>query len=264
MIIGQEKICTKIDNLTLDQFPRSLMLVGARGSGKHLICKYIAERFNLTAMDITDTLNLETIEELYNRVEPYQYIIRVNEISIKEENVILKFLEEPLKNSYIVLLAETDNGLLQTILNRCQIWYLQNYTHEYLQTFLTSGNTYVLSIANTPGRVKELNNVSFDEMIDLANKMLTKIETANISNTLSLSNKISFKQEKEALDGFLFVEVLTQELCRLWIAQPDVRLAIVYSELCELRKQLNIKNLDYKMLFENFLIRFRSIMRGGK
>lgn len=264
MIIGQEKICTKIDNLTLDQFPRSLMLVGAGGGGKHLICKYIAEKFSLTAVDITDTLNLETIEELYNRVEPYQYIIRVNEISVKEENVILKFLEEPLKNSYIVLLAETDNGLLQTILNRCQIWYLQNYTYEYLQTFLTSGNTYVLSIANTPGRVKELDNVSFDGMIDLANKMLTKIETANISNTLSLSNKIGFKQEKGTFDGFLFVEVLTQELCRLWITQPDVRLSIVYSELCELRKQLNIKNLDYKMLFENFLIKFRSIMRGGK
>lgn len=65
MIIGQEKICTKIDNLTLDQFPRSLMLVGAGGGGKHLICKYIAEKFSLTAVDITDTLNLETIEELY-------------------------------------------------------------------------------------------------------------------------------------------------------------------------------------------------------
>ena len=99
MIIGQEKICNLIDNLSLDSFPRSLMLVGARGGGKHLICDYISNKFRLTSIDLTDSLELETIEEIYNRVEPYLYIIRINEITVKEENVILKFLEEPLKTS---------------------------------------------------------------------------------------------------------------------------------------------------------------------
>ena len=104
MIKGQEKICNRIDSLTLDQFPRSLMLVGAKGSGKHLLVDYISHKFNLTTIDITTTLDQESIEELYNRAEPYLYIIRTNQISVKEENAILKFLEEPLKNSYIILL----------------------------------------------------------------------------------------------------------------------------------------------------------------
>ena len=47
MILGQEKICAKIDALTLDSFPRSLMLVGAKGSGKHLITEYVSKKFNL-------------------------------------------------------------------------------------------------------------------------------------------------------------------------------------------------------------------------
>ena len=102
MILGQEKICNQIDKLTLDSFPRSLMLVGPKGAGKHLIVDYVSKKFNLQVIDITTTLDQESIEDLYNRVEPYLYIIRANELTVKEENTILKFLEEPLKNSYIV------------------------------------------------------------------------------------------------------------------------------------------------------------------
>ncbi len=263
MVIGQEKICNLIDNLSLDSFPRSLMLVGARGGGKHLICDYIANRFNFTSVDLTDTLELETIEEIYNRVEPYLYIIRINEISVKEENVILKFLEEPLKNSFIVLIAETDNGILQTILNRCQIWYLQNYTREYLSTFLESDNEFILEIAQTPGQVKELSSCSFDGMIELADKIIDKIHTASVSNTLTLSNKIGFKNERGTFDGKLFVEILISRLRQHWLAVNDVRFVTAYNLTNELKKNISVKNLDYKALFERYLIQLRDSMKGA-
>ena len=119
MIIGQEIICNKIDNSTLDTFPRTLMLVGAKGAGKHLICSYIADKFKLMQLDITDEISLDLIDEISQRVEPYLYLIRVNDISIKEQNIILKFLEEPLANSFIVLLAEATGDILDTVMNRC-------------------------------------------------------------------------------------------------------------------------------------------------
>ena len=177
MVQGQEKICNLIDKSTLDTFPRTLMLVGPQGGGKHLICKYIAEKFNLQMMDITDSLDLETIDNIYQRVEPYLYIILANSISVKEENTILKFLEEPLKNSYIILLAETDMGILQTILNRCQIWHLQNYKREFLAQFLTEdadNAEYILELAQTPGQVQQLTSTNFVEMIELVDKILNK------------------------------------------------------------------------------------------
>ena len=263
MIIGQEKICSLIDNLSLDSFPRSLMLVGARGGGKHLICDYIANKFRLTSIDLTDSLELETIEEIYNRVEPYLYTIRINEITVKEENVILKFLEEPLKNSFIVLIAETDNGILQTILNRCQIWYLQNYKREYLKTFLESDNEFILEIAQTPGQVKELNSCSFDGMIELADKIIDKIQIAGISNTLTLSNKVGFKNERGTFDGKLFVEILISRLRHHWLTVNDVRYVAAYNLTNELKKNVSVKNLDYKALFERYLIQLRDIMRGA-
>lgn len=261
MVVGQEKICNLIHSATLDDFPRSLMLVGARGGGKHLICKYIADKFGLITVDLTDQLDLETIEELYNRVEPYLYIIRVNEISVKEENTILKFLEEPLKNSFIVLIAETDMGILQTILNRCQIWHLQNYTREYLSTFIAGGSEYILEIANTPGQVIELSKTDFSSMIELADKIIDKISVASITNTLTLSNKVGFKNDPDKPDVKLFVDVLLSRFASRCKMYQDRRLVSGYHLTNALQRNLQIKNLDYRALFENYLIELRSLMK---
>lgn len=263
MIVGQEKICNLIDKATLDTFPRSLMLVGPRGGGKHLICEYISSKLDLQSLDITETLTQDSIEEIYERVQPYLYLIRINEISIKEENTILKFLEEPLKNSYIILTAETDIGILPTILNRCQIWYLQNYKKEFLKSFITSNDdTYILEIATTPGQVKELQQCSFSEMISLADKMIDKISIATIPNTLTLSNRLAFKNEKDKFNTNLFIEVLRARISSRWKLSPDTKYVSAYMLTSKLQKDLYIKNIDHKALFENYLLDLRTLMKG--
>lgn len=262
MIKGQEKICAQIDQLNVDSFPRSLMLIGPRGSGKHMLCKYISDRFNLSIVDITESLNQEQIEELYNRVEPYLYIIKVNEISVKEENTILKFLEEPLKNSFIVLIAETDLGILDTILNRCQKWYLQNYKKEHLKEFLTTDNPLVLEVAQTPGQVIEFSNIPLSEMLELANKIIDKISIASISNTLSLSSKLAFKGEAEKFDIKLFTDLLSYKLLMMWRQSADKRYSDAYLLTNTFKNLLSVKNLDNKAQFERYLIDLRRIMKG--
>lgn len=262
MVIGQEKICNRIASLTIDDFPRSLMLVGPQGAGKHLLCREIAERFSLPQMDITNELTLENIEEMYNRVEPYLYIIRVNEISVKEENTILKFLEEPLKNAFIVLIAETDNGILQTILNRCQIWYLQPYKKEFLASFVTDPNSLVLMIADTPGQVQLLSSINLTEALALADKIITKIHMASVSNTLTLVSKVGFKEEPSKINIKLFVKIVLHRFREFIKNTNDAKLVTGYYLTNELSKNLGVKNLDQKLLFERYLIQLRSCMRG--
>ena len=74
-IKGQDSILRLIDSQTTSTFPNSLILLGEKGGGKHLICQYIADKLNLTAVTLSDNLSQELIEELYTRVEPYLYII---------------------------------------------------------------------------------------------------------------------------------------------------------------------------------------------
>ena len=165
MIVGQEKLCKRIDRCTLDTFPRSLMLVGEEGSGKHLLCEYISKHLGLPIEDITESLSLETINDIYLKVEPYIYTIMVNRISVREENLILKFLEEPLKNSYIILIADTEIGLLPTIVNRCTVFQLQHYKKDVLLGFVNGKSQDVLEVAHTPGMVIKLCQHPFEDMI---------------------------------------------------------------------------------------------------
>lgn len=262
MVIGQEKICNQIYKHTLDTFPRSLLLLGPSGAGKHLICNEISSHFQLRIVELTDILSQEIIDTIYHQVEPNLYIIQLNCLTVKEENMILKFLEEPLKNAYIVLLAEHLGGVLPTIINRCQVWNLQNYSKEYLSNF-TNGNIDLLEIVETPGQALALSTNSFTEMIELADKMIYKISTATIPNTLTIVDKMAWNNEKNKLNYDLFVKVLLSRVTHACREHNDSKLYDYYYLTSELLKNNFIKNIDKKYLFEKFVLEARSIMKGS-
>ena len=261
-MIGQEKILSLIESATLSTFPRTLMLVGSKGSGKHLLCDIIAEKFNLKQLDITESLTLETIDEINNRVEPYLYIIQGDSISVKEENVILKFLEEPLKNSYIIFLSSASHTVIPTILNRCQIWQLQNYTREQLLQFVDEGEEYLLSIANTPGALQLLKGQPIQDMCTLADKMIYKIAGASLPNTLTITDKIAFKSEKGKFDIDVFMLLLEGRFIEATKKNNDTKLYKACSLLRQLRVDYLVPHCDKKPLFDKFLIELRACMRG--
>lgn len=263
MIIGQEKLCNKIMSLTLDTFPRSILLIGLEGSGKHLVCEFISEHLNIPMVDITDKLELSTINELYQKVEPNLYLIDVNKIGVKEENLILKFLEEPLKNSYIVLIAMTENGILPTVVNRCQMWRMSPYSKEVLKSFATSENPLVISIAETPGQVIKLRDGNFTEMVALADKIINKIGVASAYNTLTLSDKLAFKGEPDKFDVRLFTGMLLSRIVEFSKQYDDGRLMTAYVLTKALRDNCSVNNVDTKALFEKYLMELRIAMRGG-
>lgn len=263
MIVGQDKLLNIINSCSLDTLPRTIMLLGSEGSGKKTISRYISSKFHLILSDITDDLTLETIEEIMMRVEPHLYIIRANEISVKEQNVILKFLEEPLKNSYILMLCERTEGLLPTIVNRCQMWALQNYSRETLKSFLTVADERILDIVDTPGLIISLQSHDFNGMIELADKIVDKIAVASIPNTLTLSNKLAFKNEKDKFDVNLFMRILSSRISEAWKSISNIKLITAHNLTSELQHKLNISNVDKKSLFEKYLIDLRTCMRGS-
>ena len=75
MLIGQDKLIQKIDKFTLDTLPRTILLEGLKGSGRHTLINYISNKLNMPVQDISNDLTLETIEEINTRVHPYVYII---------------------------------------------------------------------------------------------------------------------------------------------------------------------------------------------
>lgn len=260
-IIGQDEICNRIEFLTIDSFPKTLMLIGLDGSGKHNIAKFISERFNTEYKDITDSIKLDTIFEIYDSTIPTVYLIDVDKITVKEENVLLKCIEEPPKYAFMVLIAESTNGILKTVLNRCQIWTLCRFSNEFLKNKIKEHNEvkdenldFLSAILNTPGKIEMNPAMTVLQMKDCAEKIFKYIGTINFANLLKVSNFIAFDRDKNKFDVKIFCDVLIYVITEMYF--DDFLSPInytLYNKTLNLKKSLKIPNVDSKMIFEHYL-----------
>lgn len=253
---GQEKLIELINKYNLDTFPKSIILCGDYGCGKHSLSKYIAKKLNLDIFDLTDNISLERIEEIYLKALPSIYLIDMSNITEKQQNILLKFIEEPLKNSYIILLCENKNTLLDTIKNRCIIFEFEKYKKDYLKNFIKE-NTYkdlVLNICTTPGQIINYSNTNLTELEILCNKIIDKLHLASLHNTLTISDKINYKDEYDKYDLKLFYKMLIYCIFEKYKSNPSDLLFDLYQKTIDYNKKLNNKMLNKQYLFENYLV----------
>ena len=260
MIIGQDKLIRFIDKQTLSTLPRTIMLEGQPGSGRHLLCQYISEKFNLKIEDISDNLTYELIENINLRVEPYLYIIDSSKITVKNENAILKFLEEPLKNAFIVILTENQYNQIETIRNRCYLLTMSVYNTDTLKQFINNEKDmdFILMICKTPGDVIKLQSHPLENIITLCEKILNKINIASFANMLTLSNNIAFKNEKDKYDFLIFFRVLLY-VAKVQVINQYPKCIQTYNLTNEFYNRTKIRNVDMKMLFENYLFELKRL-----
>lgn len=239
----------------------TMMLCGKTGSGKKNICDYISSKFNLEYVDITDSLTLDTIESINMSVFPKLYTIDTSKISIKEQNTILKFLEEPLANAYIVLLCSNINYVLDTVKNRCIIYYIKQYSQEELAKYSNSDADIAikLKLAETPGQMISLNSINVSELYDFAYKVIDKINVANVVNALiSIPAKIAFKNEQNKFDFELFCKALLVTCKEKMISDKDFNINY-YKLTNKLYNDINIPNIKREMLFENYILELKGV-----
>ena len=253
MIRGQERLCTEITRFSLSYFPHSVLLVGPQGSGKSLIIQFIAEHLGLT-VQILDDVSFDSLTEIYLRTEPIIYVL--DNMNIKTQNQILKFLEEPPRNSFIILTARRLGQYLSTIENRCRIWQLDVYENNILNEFNESGNPLIIEISKTPGDVINLNKSNFSEVVELANKILDKISVASYGNVFNIIDTL--KSDKLNIEIELFVRVIRYLIYkRIFITPTDNTWYDIYMLTCMLSLNLTIPHVDKMQLLENYLMKLK-------
>lgn len=256
-MVGQKILLNKLNNISLDNFPRSLILEGESGCGKHTYCNLIASTLNLPIEDITENLNLEYILELRARTSPTLYIIDSSNISIKEQNIILKSIEEPLKNSYIIILK--NGGLLPTIINRCQKWQFEAYSKEELSSF---GIIDSYNICTTPGQLLNIKDTDLDPIVSLADNIIDRIGKASIANTLSIPNKIALKEEKDKFNFHLFNKILLSRILNKISIDNNIKYIEMYKVIFNYLNDCYAPKIDYKNILDNFLITLWEVAHG--
>lgn len=256
-IIGQKRLVDKIDQYSIYTMPHSIILCGEEGSGRHLICQKIAINLGLDLREIAGKINYDFVLDEFVDSQPHLLIFAGDTAQERDQNAILKLVEEPGENIFIIILTECLDNLIPTLRNRCQIWTLEGYSKNTLRSFLTrsSDSELVLSLANTPGQVQKFQELPLQDMVELAVKIADSLDRASLPNTLTITDRLGFKDEKSKFEYRVFSKVLLNTYVERVKASSDLKYikgAECTSRYIQVWKKY--PRLDMKELFEHFLI----------
>lgn len=221
-------------------FPRTSILLGNSNIDKDNFINKVADSFHLLIEDITDKISLEYINDIYSRTNFYCYIIDIDRLTIKSQNIILKFIEEPLNSSFIFLKTINERRVISTILGRCYKYYLGNHLNEYGDYIDTIDENNIYS-----------SNIESIEV--LCHNIFDNINKATLSNSLTLTNKIDSKY------GICnFINILNKVAAKRVILNKN-KCFEQYMLTKELYNNIFISTINEVELFENYLCKLKEI-----
>lgn len=257
-MIGQSNLLKKLTSYTLSTLPHSMLFIGEKGCGKHSLINDLSKYYGIEINDITANLTFDTLTNIYTIPTAYFYVIDICQINEKQQNVVLKFLEEPSVNAYVVLLCENKNQLLSTISNRCISYEFETYTKDQLKNFVQDDENeeYILSICRTPGQVKSVSGKTLSLAVALSDAM---IETLNfnkvdLSRALSILDMINFKDEYDKPGCQLVVETMSSKLLKIIKSEKNVDASHLYGILNKYANRLKDSRINAHCVFEKMII----------
>ena len=252
-IIGQTKLLSKIN--AMEYLPKTLMFLGPTGCGKHTIARYIAKEFKLDFVEIEESVSAQDLEDYTHKTIDTLYLINLNKFTEKQQNQFLKFIEEPSKSVYIILIANSEAGILNTILNRSIKYHLEPYTKEQIEQITnTSVNDLAFKIFQTPGKLLNLTEQSFNDVMGLANTVVHSINRATYPNALVVSTKINYKDLYNKIDFDLFFDAVEYLALEDYKNNKTEQSLAVFKTTNQFKQYATQQNLIKEILMINYLI----------
>lgn len=273
MMVGQTELLNSIPK-SLDDMPHTILFEGIKGSGRHTLAREVCSRLGVELLDLKELgVTNTTINDLLLSPVPHFCMLDLEDVSIREQNVMLKFLEEPLNHCYVILFCENTAQVIPTVLNRCRHWKMLPYTKEQLKSFFDEYimfnefsyvNDRILELAETPGDIVNLLNININETLDLLENIIANIGNANLSNILILTDKIKdFNEEKGRVDFDTFLKLFFFVIREKIKDDSNIRLYEVYFKLQNIYKfhRSSYLHLNEKQLYEKFLLDLKLILK---
>lgn len=253
-MVGQEELIAKLKSYSIATLPKSLLLVGDDGCGKHLLVGELANHYNVPLLDITKDISYELINDIQLSSVDKFYLVDLNMITEKEQNILLKFIEEPSITTHIFLIANNTSGILDTVLNRCLIYYFAHYTINELKEFLREEDSEdILEYCTTPGQILNLHS-NLDNLKSLCDTIVHKLGGSRFDNMLTIADKLNYKDEYDKFDVMLFLKVLSKQYFTYYMDIKNNKVFKLYNIVNEYKKRLLDNRLNKKILIENMLI----------
>lgn len=224
-MVGQLELVAQVSSYTPNTFPHSILLLGERGCGKHTLVDDLCKMYELELIDITESICLDTVVKASVNLVPTLYLIDLDKITEKQQNVILKFLEEPADNAYIVLISTVRSLILDTVYNRCLVFEFKPYSSEELLQFVPKdmNASMLLKYCHTPGQIKEVKPDELDKIVNTCDKIAEVIGKANYSNLFNLVDSI------KSYNVYLFYNVLLDTIYNKYLNSNNIKMIKLYN-----------------------------------
>lgn len=260
MIVGLEKLFNTLPAV----IPHSIIICGERGSGKKIVAAEITKRLKASFSDITECISEECLNNIYRNPSLTLYLVDLNKIVEKEQNILLKIFEEPPTNAYFILITNSIFNVLPTIMNRGFLINIPPYSKEDLIKYATERkieieDSYFKTIIKTPGDIERIYtlNVNLNKIEDLVDKIANKLDKASFTNTLTIIDKLNFKDEYDKIDVDFFLSALYNKLVENYIndkieagdllAKEVNKCIIDFKKFPTLNKRIHVTDLLIRM-----------------
>lgn len=176
--------------------------------------------YNHISLPNANNIRINSIRDLVSKIylsapSGYKKVFLVSEADkMRQEaaNALLKILEEPPKNSVIILTTSKVNLLPQTIIGRCQKIHFEPLDEEQIKTRLSAKTEYPekqIELASrlcfgSYSRAARLLEMGIEEIRNYSLQYLLSLLKDNYAETVLISRNITAKNDKEKTRHFLF------------------------------------------------------------
>ena len=267
-MIGQVNLRHRIDSMIEEgTFPAFSIVFGPEGSGKHTLCEYIAEKMDLEIVyfdnKVEDIRNF--IETSYSQSRKIIYVLQdIDDVSNATKNSLLKITEEPVRNSYIIILSSNKNQLPLTLLSRGFSFDLQPYSTQELLEWIKEKNIKLdnlddcLKVCYNVGDINKAINTDITQMLDYSKKIILSMKQATISNALMITNKIV-----DNYDIGLFFNCLQYNLLEISKTENNNSYLELDELLLSIKNLIGLKTANKKMLLDEFVLKSYLLLNRG-
>ncbi|MBK9734064.1 MAG: hypothetical protein IPO92_03465 [Saprospiraceae bacterium] len=196
--------------------------------------------------DIMHKLNLMSYESDFKIL-----IMWLPEYLGTEGNRLLKLIEEPTDNTFIILVSENQEMMLQTILSRCQLVKIPLFEDNEICDFLINHeeipSQQAQQIANlADGNMSLAINIAHGEAADYSDKLLSwlrasyKLDPIEINTWISTISNMSKDDQKNFFEyGLHFFRQFIQ-----WIMTKNENISLTAKELETVTKMSSLIDLE--------------------
>lgn len=264
-------------------FPRFNIIRGARGSGKTLISKYIAEELKCRYVTVENKIDgiRECIKLSYQQTSPTLYYIpNADKMSLGAKNALLKVTEEPPQKSYFIIEVTDLQNMLGTLISRANILNLFPYNPNFLKSYYIENlggqkNDSVYDIIPYCSSIGELEmileqNVDTEGLKKLCLKIVEHLSEASGANSLKITQSLRYKTYEEEPDKFdilLFMNGVTSELINKMDNPLEDNMNIrFYAEGVKItskyKSELSVTGINKLATMDMWILELRKCLRG--